>query len=199
MLKKLVVLIMAFSIFSVQAHASTIDGLQAAFNELNYSLSVEWDQQDKNFYDSQMKDFTDTIRNLQDEGLSNSQLINFSKSKVKNAQIAKDLETAANMIQINNMTRAEATKYMMDSMKNSYSTGASWNGEVLIPLIVIAVIVAIVVSITSTSTSTYNGSNTGNTQNCYYEEVYLCNNSCDDVPYSRCAKDCRYTTQYNCY
>ena len=138
---------LATAIFTTQAMANTHDGLKAAFDEFTYSVTVEWDQKDKEFHADQMKKFTSSIRDLQSKGLTNAQLVDFAKSQVKNAQVAKDLETALNMIQINKMSGAEANKYILDTMKKSYSAGASWNGEVFIYLAVGVLIVALAVAL----------------------------------------------------
>jgi len=197
MFKKLIALMLVLSIFTVQAHASTNDGLKAAFDELNYSLTVEWDQKDKDFHATQMKKFTAAIRELQSKGLTNAQLVDFAKSQVKNAQVAKDLETALNMIQINKMSAAEANKYIIDTMKKSYSAGASWNGEVFIYLAVGVLIVALAVAIAGSSSSSGGGHSS---QNCYYDDVYVCDTYCYDDYYGyTCYDDCYYTTQYTCY
>jgi hypothetical protein len=198
MFKKLIAMMLVLSTLTVQAaNASTTDGLKAAFDELNYSLTVEWDQKDKEFHATQMKNFTASIRDLQSKGLTNAQLVDFAKSQVKNAQVAKDLETALNMIQINKMSGAEANKYILETMKKSYSAGASWNGEVFIYLAVGVLIVALAVAIAGGSSSS-NGGNGGN--NCYYEDVYVCDTYCYDDYYGyTCYDDCYYTTQYSCY
>jgi hypothetical protein len=195
--KKLIALMMVLSIFTVQANASTNAGLKAAFDELNYSLTVEWDQKDKDFHADQMKTFTSTIRDLQSKGLTNAQLVEFAKSEVKNAQVAKDLETALNMIQINKMSAAEANKYIIDTMKKSYSAGASWNGEVFIYLAVGVLIVALAVAIANGSTTVSNGGGS----NCYYDDVYVCDSYCyyDGWGYYTCYDDCYWTSQYYCY
>lgn len=199
MFKKLIALMLVLSIFTVQAHASTNDGLKAAFDELNYSLTVEWDQKDKDFHATQMKKFTASIRDLQSKGLTNAQLVDFAKSQVKNAQVAKDLETALNMIQINKMSGAEANKYIIDTMKKSYSAGASWNGEVFIYLAVGVLIVALAVAIAGSSSSSSSSSNGGGSS-CYYDDVYVCDTYCYDDYYGyTCYDDCYYTTQYSCY
>ena len=197
MFKKLIALMMVLSIFTVQANASTNAGLKAAFDELNYSLTVEWDQQDKEFHAEQMKTFTSTIRDLQSKGLTTAQLIDFAKSEVKNAQVAKDLETALNMIQINKMSASEANKYIIDTMKKSYSAGASWNGEVFIYLAVGVLIVALAVAIANGNTNVYYGGGS----NCYYDDVYICDSYCyyDYWGYYSCYDDCYYTNQYYCY
>lgn len=195
MLKKFIAFFMILSIFTVQANASTHEGLKAAFDELNYSLTVEWDQKDKEFHGEQMKKFAATVRDLQAKGLTNAQMIEFVKSEVKNAQVAKDLETAFNMIQINKMSSAEANKYILDTMKKSYSAGASWSGEVFVYLAVGVLIVALAIAIANGNVSSGGGSY------CYYDDVYVCDTYCyDDYWYGyTCYDDCYYTTQYVCY
>lgn len=195
MFKKLITLMLALSIFTVQAHAATDKGLKAAFDELNYSLTTEWDQKDKAFHEAQMKTFAATIRDLQAKGLTNAQLIEFAKSEIKDAKAAKDLETAMTMVQINKMSSAEASKYVLDSMKKSYSAGASWNGEVLVYLAVGVLIVAIAVAIASGNATVSTGGN-----NCYYDDVYVCDSYCYEDYYGyTCYDDCYYSTQYICY
>ena len=195
MLKKFIALFMILSIFTVQANASTHAGLKAAFDELNYALTVEWDQKDKDFHGEQMKKFASTVRDLQAKGLTNAQMIEFVKSEVKNAQVAKDLETAFNMIQINKMSSAEANKYILDTMKKSYSAGASWSGEVFVYLAVGVLIVALAIAIANGTPSTGGGAY------CYYDDVYVCDTYCYDDWYwgYTCYDDCYYTTQYVCY
>jgi hypothetical protein len=195
--RKLFTLLMVFAIFTVQASASTQNGLKAAFDEMNYSLTVEWDQQDRNFYEGQLKTFTSTVRELQKSGLTNAQMIEFAKSQVKDARVAKDLETAFSMITINKMNSEEASKYMMDSMKRAYSNGASWNGEVLVYLAVGLLIVALAVGLASGggSGSSNNGGGSGSCyDDCYYYDyqcgydwsgwpVYCEGYTCDTVCY----------------
>jgi hypothetical protein len=195
-LKKFIAFFMILSIFTVQANASTHQGLKAAFDELNYALTVEWNQTDKEFHGEQMKKFAATIRDLQAKGLTNSQMIEFVKSEVKNAQVAKDLETAFNMIQINKMTSAEANKYILETMKKSYSSGASWSGEVFVYLAVGVLIVALAIAIANGSPRT-----TGGGAYCYYDDVYYCDTYCYNDWYwgYTCYDDCYYSTQYVCY
>jgi hypothetical protein len=170
--RKLFTLLMVFAIFTVQASASTQNGLKAAFDEMNYSLTVEWDQEDRNFYESQLKKFTSTVRELQKSGLTNAQMIEFAKTQVKDAKVAKDLETAFSMITINKMSSEEASKYMMDSMKRAYSNGASWNGEVLVYLAVGLLIVALAVGLASGSRGGGSSNGGGGTVSCYDDCYY---------------------------
>lgn len=126
MLKRLITLLMVLSIFTTQAMASSNTGLKAAFEELNYSLTVEWDQKDESFYNEQMSIFASKVDELKSEGLSQSDLINFAKSELKNAKSSFDLESALKVIQVNKLTASEANTYVLEAMKGSYSTGANW-------------------------------------------------------------------------
>lgn len=129
MLKKFFMSFVAFALVTVQAQAATHNSLKAAFDELNYSLSIEWDQKDRAFYDAQMKEFQARIGALQAQGLTNTELVEFAKSQVKNEAMARDIDTTFSMIQINRMSVTEANTLVRDLVRNSYSTGASWNSS----------------------------------------------------------------------
>lgn len=188
MFKKLITLMMVLSIFTVHANAASNNSLKAAFDELNYALTVEWDQKDKDFYTEQMKNFSGVIRDLQMKGLSNAQLIDFVKSEVKNEKVAKDLETAFNMISLNKLTSEEASKYMIDTMKKSYSAGASWNGEVFLYLGIGVLLVAAAVAVGGSSSSGGYGGG-------YCSNYYVCDSVCYYDYYwgYTCYDDCYYT------
>lgn len=191
MLKKFVTSLMITAMISVQATASTTaPGLKQAFDELSYSLTVEWDQKDKEVYTAQMKKFSASVRELQAKGMTDAELVSFIKSEVKDQKVAKDLETAFTMISINKMSSEEASKYMVETMKKSYSAGASWNGDAIL---YIGLGVLIVVAAVSLAAAGYTG---GGSRACY-EDVYVCDTTCyDDYWYGyTCYDDC----YYSCY
>ena len=126
MFKKIITLLIALSIFSGQAIASTGTGLKTAFDELNYSLTVEWDQKDQTFYDDQMSQFVAKIEELKSQGLTQSDLINFAKSEIKNAKSSFDLDAALEVIQANKLTASETNSYILQALEGSHSTGANW-------------------------------------------------------------------------
>jgi hypothetical protein len=145
MFKKLITLMIAVAFTTTTAFANTNGGLKAAFDEMNYSLNVEWDQNDKAFYDAQTEKFSATLKELQAEGLTNAELIEFVKAEVKDAKVAQDLETAFNMIQTQKMSASEAADYMTESMKSSYSVGASWSGDPAIFFLLAVVLILFLV------------------------------------------------------
>lgn len=138
MLRKLTLTMLSFILLSVQVNAGTHNSLAQAIEELNYSLSVEWDQKDQSFYESKMKNFSDTVAELQAQGLTNQQLVDQVLSQIKDKNLAQDARTTLNMIQINQMNATEAHKAISGLLNKSYSRGASWNGDAADALITLA-------------------------------------------------------------
>lgn len=182
MFKKMITLMMVVSIFTVNAYATSNAGLKAAFDELNFALTVEWDQKDQSFYSAQMKKFSGVVRELQAKGLTNAQLINFVKAEIKDEKISRDIQTALTMISIQKMSPAEAADYMSKTMKNAYAKGASWNGDATLLLLGVGVL-AIVIAV-ALAGPVQGGGGYG----CY--DYYTCDTYCD---YWGCYDDCYYT------
>ncbi len=192
MFKKLITLMMVLAITTTSAFAGSNAGLKSAFDELNYSLTVEWNQKDKAFYDAQMNKFKASVKALQSNGLTNAELIEFVKAEVKDAKVARDMETAFNMIQLQKMSSSEAANYMTETMKKSYSTGASWNGDAVlyIGLGVLIVVVALAAAAGGYSGGSSNGGG-------YCEEVYVCDTYCYNDYYW--GYTCEDNCGYECY
>lgn len=188
MLSKLFSFIVLFSLLTTQSFASSQNGLAAAFEELNYSLSTEWDKKDKTFYVEQMKKFTATLRDLQAQGLTNSELMSFIKSQLKDQRTAKELDTVFTLVSLNQMSFEESTKYMADVMNKTRNAGASWNGEVLLYVGLGLVIVG------ALAIGGGGGSSTSRSTGCY-NTTYACSPRCyyDSYYGYTCYDDCYYT------
>lgn len=175
------------AIFTVSAQASTQNGLKAAFDELNYALTVEWDQQNKDFYVNQMKIFKKKVDELQAQGLSNQELIEFAKKEVKNKKLASDLETAFSMISINKMNPESATEYIADIVKKGYSSGASWNSDAGVWIGVGLLLVVVGLAVAAGGSGTVSGGSY------YCTDRYICDRVCywDSWYYETvCYNDC---------
>ncbi len=194
MLLKIISLLISLSLFSASASASTHQGLKTAFDEMSYALTVEWDQQDPEFYEVAMSTFRTKIRQLQQQGVSNGELLAFARSEVKDERVARDLDTAFSVVTVNKLSPDEATKYVVDTIKRSYSKGANWTGDPTITFLVGAIIIAIVLGLVltnggggdgGTSTNAGSGSGTGTgTPACTYSY--------------QCTTGYGYTYSYNC-
>jgi hypothetical protein len=188
MLRKFLVGFMAFAMVTVQANAVSNNNLKTAFDELNYALSVEWDQQDRNFYDAQMQKFTSKIKELQAQGMTNSELVEFALANIKDANMAKEVRTALTVVQINKMSTNEARKMVMETMAKSYNQGASWTGDgVLLGAAIVLLLVAVIV----VAASAGGNGNVSTGPSCYDE--YVCYDYYDSWGYYWYS-DCFYET-----
>ncbi len=191
MFKRLITLMMVLAITTTSAFANTNSGIKTAFDELNYSLTVEWDQKDKAFYDKKMASFK---AKLAESKLTNSEMIAFVKSEVKDAKIARDMETALNMIQLQKMSRSEAANYMTETMKKSYSVGASWNGDAVLYIGLGVLLVVVALAVVAGGATGGNGGG-----GAYCDDVLVCDTYCYNDYYwgYTCEEDCFYATE--CY
>lgn len=147
MIKKILVLLMSLAIVNAQASVANQSTLKAAFDDLNYSLSVEWNQTDKAFYNAEMEKFTKEVKSLQAAGLTNAELVDFAKAQVKDERVSKELDTVYSMVTLNKMNPDEARTFALETVSKSYSQGANFSsgagllvGSILLVAIVAAVI-----------------------------------------------------------
>lgn len=148
MFSKFITLVLALSIFSGSAMASTHNGLKTAFEEFNYAITVEWDQRDASFLEAKKLELSQAIGALEAEGMTRKELITFAKSQIKDATLAKSLDSVLDAVAMNTMTAEQAQDIMIKAMQKSQSTGANWNGTIVIApvglLILILVIIIVV-------------------------------------------------------
>lgn len=185
MLKKFFASFLVFALVSVQANAASNNSLKAAFDQLNYSLSVEWDQKDRSFYDAKMKEFTAQVSELQAKGLSNAQLAEFAVSQIKDKTLAKELNTAFSLIQLNTLNQTDARKMVLETVSKSYNNGASWSSDVLL---IGGVVVLLLVAAASVAGNVRVGASVG--AGCYQD--YVCYDYYDNRGfywYSDCYND----------
>ena len=188
MFKKFFVSFLAFAFVSVQANAVSNNSLKKAFDELNYSLSVEWDQKDRAFYDAQMSKFTGQVQELQAKGLTNAELMTFATANIKDAKLAKEVKNAMTLVQINKMSAKDARKLLLDTVGKNYSAGASWSNDgILYGALIVLLIVAVVAGAGAGGVS--NGGNGGS--GCF--EDYVCYDYYDSWGYFWYS-DCYYDT-----
>lgn len=130
MFRKFISLFLILSVFSFSAQAGTQAGLKEAFDELNYALTVEWDQQDSAFYEAQTEKFYHELKSLRDEGLSDADLLAFVKSNISNQEQLAEVENVLNIINTQKMSHAEAAELIVSL--NLSQKGASWNGVIYV-------------------------------------------------------------------
>jgi hypothetical protein len=129
MFKKIVSSFMIFALLTVQACAFSNDGLKPAIDELKYSLTVEWDQHDQTFYNTQMNKFKQTLKKLKAEGLTDQEVQDFAYSQIKDQKLANEIRVAMETISNSKMPLDEAKDLLNTILERSYNEGASWNGR----------------------------------------------------------------------
>ena len=134
-----------------------LNELKAAFDRLNYSIQVEWDQKDKLFYNAKVNEFKATVEALQEKGLTNEELIEFVKRNIKDENIAQDIDKLFDLIQTSSMTKAEARKFIIDYVGQNYTQGASWMGSTSAAILIVGLLIALAVVATAGTTIYYDG------------------------------------------
>lgn len=103
--------------------------LSKTFNSLNYTLNVEWDQKDAKYFDDSVANFEEKITALQNNGLTNEELMNYALENIKDKEIKNDINELAKVINDSQMTNEEARAFTIAKLNSTYSHGASWSGS----------------------------------------------------------------------
>lgn len=131
--------------FSLNVMASTgsIQELEATMNDYQYALSVEWNQKDQAFYDAKTQEFFSKIdRLIKEEGLTQEEIIAFASTKSKNKALVDAIKLKASLFK--NASAEDLSALVAQASKEMYAKGASWNGEVIMPVLGVLVVVAFI-------------------------------------------------------
>lgn len=137
-----------YAVTPVQQSKAVADELNRTFDELNYTLNVEWDQKDSKVFDQAISGFEDQIANLQAQGLTTNDLVKHALDKIKDKDIQNDMNQLAKVVDENQMNPAEARAFIVSKLNSTYSHGASWSGSRLgvhTAVIIGAIIVILIV------------------------------------------------------
>ena len=116
---------------NVMASTGTLQELERHMDEYQYSLSVEWNQEDQAFYDAQTKIFFEKMRKLiQEDGLSQDEILQLIEAKTKNKEALEALKLKISVLS-KGATTEELANIVKESAQELYSKGASWNGHVV--------------------------------------------------------------------
>jgi hypothetical protein len=118
--------------FNVMAGTGSVVEFEKVVDEYYYDLSVEWDQKDQKFYDAKTKEFFTKLETLiNNEGLSQTEIINLLKSKIKDQAMIDSLVVKMSVLNKSESVE-ELLKVVKDSSQHLYTRGASWNGQVIL-------------------------------------------------------------------
>lgn len=166
MLKRCIAFVIALCFIS-PAHAANQD-LNSAFNELNYSLVVEWDQKDKEFYRQKLKSFVEQLTVLRANGLTDQEIQSFISSRSQ-----QNLDSIWTVLKLNRMNSEEASEFVMEFTKTMYAKGASWNGNALafagVGLLIVAAVIVLSRGTTDSNTCSEQICDYTGNMYCYYD------------------------------
>lgn len=134
---------LAFLFLSTQVMASPVNGFKEAIDDLNYSLTVEWDQTDPAFYEEQQEIFKQRLVALGEQGVSNDQLMHTALQLVKDQGLKEEVEILFSEILNGQMNDESLANSVTKLSENLYSTGASWNGRTTLTVVAIVAVAAV--------------------------------------------------------
>lgn len=145
-----VALMMVAVIPTTQAMAQNAS-VENAINELNYTLSVEWDQKDPAVKKAAYEKFSAEIAQLQAQGVSNDEIYSTIKSKVLTAQAGKDVDAIIGLAKSGRISAQEAQKQLGQYLSKAEARGANWSsgatlGAVGITLVIVGLLALAIAS-----------------------------------------------------
>lgn len=165
-------LILAFINVNAALPVSNAKALSNALDNLNFSLTVDWDQQDRTFYNDRKSKFENVMKSLQEKGMTNSEMIQTLAQKMKNKKLVSEVTDLLAVVQVNRLSAAEARKYITETLTNQYPEGASWLGRSAASNFGIILLAVILISSLSSSSSSGSSSAYTSSSNCYND--YVC-------------------------
>lgn len=134
-------LMLSLSLLSTTAMASVQEGLQIAFEDLVYSVEVE------NNEAAATELFLKRLEELQNQGLENADLINFSLAQIKDQKKAAQMAAAYKLIEADQMSEEQLKDLVISTRAEAFKKGASWNGTATIVTSAVIIIAAAAVAV----------------------------------------------------
>ena len=153
---KKVISTFVLSMLMVQATYGSVAPQQKllnAYQELNYRLEVEWDQESQEMRNKIVSDFHKTLVELRKEGVSNKDLLLSLKNAVLSKQGAQELDSIIKTIETGDLTDTEVNQIVnsfaqeLGKEGSQFSSGAT--AAIVIGVVAIAAAVVLVVYLTT--------------------------------------------------
>jgi len=132
-----IIAILLSCLISFNVMASSVKSLESLLDEYHYTLTVEWDQKDQEFYNSQTDLFVSNLSKLiKDQGLTKEQILSLAESKINNAKAFEALKLKLSLLSPATSS-SELAANLREASKDFYSNGASWSGDTVITSVLI--------------------------------------------------------------
>lgn len=141
----------AYAVTPVKQSLDQAAELKKTYDELNYKLNVEWNQQDGQFRDNALKSFEQQLVSLQKQGLTSEALVKYTMEQMKDDSARADIVNIAKIIHENKMNSEEARAFALSKVNSMYAQGASWSGSRMRihAVLVVAAIILIVCALST--------------------------------------------------
>lgn len=118
------VLSICFMLNSFTALAGTQE-LKAVIDDYQYAMTVEWDQKDKIFFETQTTHFLKQIEVMVTNGtITQSQIVDVINQVGVKAPLKRDLIEKMNLL--NKSSPEELARFLSDNSTSFYQNGSSW-------------------------------------------------------------------------
>lgn len=127
---------------NVFAASGTVGEFERSLDNLQYSMTVEWDQKDQEFYDQvSQKFFSEMEHMMANQQLTTEQVMAVLEKKVSNKKALEAMKLKLSMM--GKVSEKELAQVLKDSSKEMYTSGASWNGDIVTPVLIGVAVLAI--------------------------------------------------------
>lgn len=152
-------LCISMNVFAVSASQADFE---RSLDNLQYSMTVEWDQKDQDFY-NQVSDkfFGEMEQMMANQQLTSEQIISVLEKKVANKKALEAIKLKLALM--GKVSEKDLAQVLKDSSKELYTSGASWNGDIVTPIIIGVAVLAIGYAVWFYSTHECNSYNTAYT------------------------------------
>ncbi len=108
-------------------------GLQEAFNEYEYAITVEWDQKDKAMEEKINKEFYSKVDGLfKKEGMTAAAVEEFLASRVHDKAKLASIKAQANLLSLEADSSADLAALLSKAAPDMGLSGTSWNGSTVV-------------------------------------------------------------------
>ncbi len=133
-MKKLLSLLLVLC-FSTNVMAGSTFGLERAMDEYQFALTVEWDQKDQKFYQAKTDAFfAEMAKLIAKDGLSQEEILSVASKKMSNKTQFEALKLKLSLVG-KAPSSSELASVLQSSVKDMYQSGASWNGDAVLPVL----------------------------------------------------------------
>jgi hypothetical protein len=109
--------------------ASVQAPIAEAFEKFNYSMNVEWDQEDEEFAKKAETELLETLTDLEESGVSTEDIIKHVESNMLKGRLQAEYQTFLKAIKAQKLSQAEVTVKTLDFIEKNSVKGTNFYGE----------------------------------------------------------------------